>query len=417
MRRSTLTSGLAVVGLMALLTACGSNPNVLDDGTGPSGPANGGPDPNNPGGGGVPPGNTGNGGDPNAGTNPNIADRKVNYGEALRTASLKLVGELPTIQDIRDIDVASNQKAIYEAKIDALLADPRFAVRQIQWWRDTLKTGAPGMNGNGKPDYDTGAVFATEVIVKDRPYTDIFTASSMTCPTYAAGTFTDANCPGNAPTAGLLTNPGLMSQYFANMAFRRVRFIQETFACSKFPAEFTSTPKQMGAGSYTSPWDFNSITGATNTPTARIDFQDTKSVICANCHTTMNHQAPLFANFDAMGVYTANTIAVKTPSNGNPTSQLADWLPSGQQTFSWRSGKPVTDLPSYGAAVAADPDVTRCIVTREWNYAMSRGDVVNDLATVPPVVTDALVKDFSSNGFKVKRLIRNVFTSDDFVKF
>ena len=132
------------------------------------------------------------------------------------------------------------------------------------------------MNGNGKPDYDTAATFATEVVVKDRPYTDIFTASSMTCPTYAAGTFTDANCPGNAPTAGVLTNPGLMSQYFANMAFRRVRFIQETFACSKFPAEFTSTPKQMGAGSYTSPWDFNSITGANNTPTARIDFQDTQ---------------------------------------------------------------------------------------------------------------------------------------------
>ena len=77
----------------------------------------------------------------------------------------------------------------------------------------------------------------------------------------------------------------------------------------------------------------------------------------------------------------------------------------------------VTDLPSFGKAVAADPDVARCIVTREWNYAMGRGDVVNDLATVPPVVTDALVKDFTSNGFKVKRLLRNIFTADDFVKF
>jgi hypothetical protein len=48
---------------------------------------------------------------------------------------------------------------------------------------------------------------------------------------------------------------------------------------------------------------------------------------------------------------------------------------------------------------------------------MSRGDIVNDLATVPPVVTQALAQDFSTNGMKMKRLIRNVFTSDDFVKF
>ena len=48
---------------------------------------------------------------------------------------------------------------------------------------------------------------------------------------------------------------------------------------------------------------------------------------------------------------------------------------------------------------------------------MSRADVVNDLATVPPVVTDPLVADFTANGFKLKRLIRNIFTADDFVKF
>ena len=108
---------------------------------------------------------------------------------------------------------------------------------------------------------------------------------------------------------------------------------------------------------------------------------------------------------------------MKTPSAGNPTTTLTDWLPQGQQTFAWRYGKPVTDIPSFGTAVAADPDVTRCLVTREWNYAMSRGDVVNDLATVPPVVTDALVQDFTPTASRSSGCIRNVFTSDDFVKF
>ena len=82
-----------------------------------------------------------------------------------------------------------------------------------------------------------------------------------------------------------------------------------------------------------------------------------------------------------------------------------------------KNGTAITDLPSLGQAMAKDVDVARCAVNRVWNWAMSRGDIVNDLATIPPVVTNPLVKDFTSNGYKLKRTIRNVFTSDDFVKF
>jgi len=95
---------------------------------------------------------------------------------------------------------------------------------------------------------------------------------------------------------------------------------------------------------------------------------------------------------------------------------LADWLPAGQG-FAWRNGTPVTDIPSMGKAMAADPDVLSCIVTREWNYAMSRGDVVNDLATVTSVVTQPLVTYFTSNGMSIKSLLQNIFTSTDFVSF
>jgi len=415
-----IACGLAATGLMVALAGCGNgDPNSLGGGgswdPSTAGAGNGGSDPGSPGAGGTPNSSQGgNGSDPNASSNPNIDQRQINYGEALRTASLKLVGDLPTLADVNGVVGASDPKSAYEAKIDALLADPRFVVHQIQWWRDTLKTGAPGMSTKtGMPDFDAAATFAAEVVVNDRPYTDLFTASTNTCPKFSNGAFADQSCPGSQPTAGLLTDPGLMSQYYANMAFRRIRFIQETFACSKFPAEYSPTPKVMGAGAYTSPWDFNSIAGGT---TAKINFQDTSAVVCANCHTTLNHQAPLFGHFDASGAYDATKFQVQVPSAGNPTATLADWLPSGQQ-FAWRNGVTVADLPSYGKAVAADPVVAQCIVTREWNYAMSRGDVVNDLATVPSVVTDPLVKDFTTNGLKVKRLMRNIFTSDDFVKF
>jgi len=385
-----------------------------------SGASSNGDAPTNPGAGGSTPGTGGttgnNGADPNANSNPNIDKRVINYGEALRTASLKLVGDLPTLADINKLagTAAAQQKATYEAMIDALLADPRFAAKQIQWWRDTLKTGQQGAVKAPIPSFDTAATFAASVVVADRPYTDIFTATTGTCATFANGTFTPADCNNGAPTAGILTDPGLMSQYLANMAFRRVRFVQETFACSKFPAEFAAQSKPMGAGTYTSPWDFNSITGGA---TAKINFQDTSAVICANCHTTMNHLAPLFANFDANGKYDATKIAVQVPVAGTPAATLADWLPAGQQTFAWRNGVAVTDLPSLGAAIAKDPDVARCAVNRVWNFAMSRGDIVNDLATIPPVVTDPIVASFTANGMKLKSVIRTVFTSDDFVKF
>ena len=405
---------LAATGLTVALTACGNGGSgtLLGGGNGDTtGSANGGSDPGSPAQGGTPQGEDGgNGADPNANTNPNIDQRKVNYGEALRTAALKLVGDLPTLADINAVTDATS----YGAQIDKYLADPRFVVRQLQWWRDTLKTGQPGMKtGNGLPSFDTAATFATEVVANDRPYTDILTASTNTCPTLTAGTFTDASCTNGGPTSGVLTDPGIQSQYYANMAFRRVRFIQETFVCSKMPAEFSPTPQVMGSGAYTSPWPFASITGGA---TAKVNFQDTSAVICANCHTTMNHLAPLFGYYDMNGQYNATTFQVQVPSTGNPKATRLDWLPA-TENYAWRNGQQVADIPALGKAIAADPAVAQCIVTREWNYAMSRGDVVNDTATVPSVVTDSLVKDFTTNGLKIKRLLRNIFTADDFVKF
>jgi hypothetical protein len=337
-----------------------------------------------------------------------LDDRKVDYGEALRSASLKLVGDLPTLAEINDVE--ANGKPAYEKTIDTYLADKRFASRMIRFWRDTFKTG-----GDGK--FDFAARFAAMLVVQDRPYTDLFTATSGTCPTFDAetATFTPADCSPNTPAVGVLNDAGLLTQYVSNMAFRRVRFVQETFACAKFPAEFSSSPTQMGAGAYTSPWKFDSITGGAG---AKVDFQDTSSVVCANCHTTLNHQAPLFAFFDDQGAFTPGVIQVKTPVTGSPTSVLDDWLPPGQQQFYWRSGGPaVTDLAGLGREIAKDPAVHTCAVNRVWNWALSRGDIVADLATIPELVTKDISADFAANGFDLKRVIKSVFTADDYVKF
>ena len=240
------------------------------------------------------------------------------YGEALRTASLKLLGSLPTLAQIKQMAAVTDpasQQTLYGSFLDQFMADPRFASKMIQYFRDTFKTGQQGTPPMGQPSFDTAATFAAEVVVTDQPYTTLFTATAGTCPTYANGSFTPSNCANGAPTTGILTDPGLMSQYYADMSFRRIRFIQETFVCSKFPAEYAPTGKPMGAGTYTSPWDFSSIAGGT---TAKINFQDTTSLVCANCHTTLNHIAPLFGHFDMNGQYDATAFHVNVPVPGTP---------------------------------------------------------------------------------------------------
>lgn len=357
------------------------------------------------------PGDT-TGGDPADTKVPTILDeRVVDFSAALRTASIKLVRALPSLEQIKAVAEAKDKQAAYEAEIDKMLVDVRFTERMIKWWKDTMRQGG-GANGD-QPSRDTAPTFAARVFLEERPYSDLFTAASNTCPTYDGMTqaFVDGDCANNVPThAGVLTNPGVQFQFYSNMAFRRVRWVQEIFACTKFPAEYAAEPTPKGNGDYVSPWPFESIG---NSP---IDFQDTSSVICANCHTTMNHIAPLFANFDMNGMWT-DTIQVVTPVTPDAVpTELGHWLAPGETT-SWRLGEPTADLPAFGKAMAKDPDVAECAVARMWNFAMSKEDIVSDLATVPHEVIEAYVDEFNVNGMNLKQVLRSMLTSEDFVRF
>jgi hypothetical protein len=315
-----------------------------------------------------------------------LDERVVDYGEALRTASLKLVDALPTLDQIRRVERAGDPQTAYEALLDELMADPRHVRRTIRWWRD--------------------------VMVEGKPYGEIFTATENTCPSYDAdaAAFVDGNCDnGVTQHAGVLTNPGSMAQFYGNMAFRRVRWVQEVFVCTKFPAEVEGEAVPMGAGQYTSPWGFDSISDAP------IDFRDTSAVICANCHTTLNHVAPLFANFDADGVW-RDSIQVMTPTAPEPVAtELGHWLVDGETT-AWRVDVPVDSLPELGAVLSADPDVRECLTARLWNFVMSKEDIVSGLATVPRSVIDPYVKELASSG-DLRAVLRAMFASEDFTSF
>ena len=339
-----------------------------------------------------------------------LGEREYDYNAALRTASLRLTGKLPTLAEIKAIAEAGDlaaQKVVYESFVRNYVETPDFAVQMVRFWRDTFKMGESAM-------LDTAPVFAAQLVVENRRLSELFTATTGTCPTFdgATGTFTPVDCDNGVAThAGVLTNPGAMAHFYSNMAFRRVRWVQEAFACTAFPAEVADGVDTAVAQAYTSPWPFESISGLDNGGT--VDFHDTSAVVCANCHSTMNHLAPLFANFDDQGVM-QTTIQVQTPNEGTPDAVPTDWLPVGEPT-AWRLGVLTPDLPALGAAMAADAKVTECAVARFWNWGMGKGDIVDTITTVPPEVISAQVAALQ-NG-TLKDAILAVYLSDDFVKF
>ena len=342
-----------------------------------------------------------------------LGARKVDYNAALKTAALRLTGDLPSLAEINQIATAADdaaKKTAYESIIQDYMNRPAFARQMFYFWRDTFKQG-------GSAVMDTAPALAAELAAQNGSYMNLFVQATGNCPTFdeSTGTFTPAECGNGGPQAGVLSNPGVMQQFFSNFAFRRVRWVQETFDCTAFPAEKTDGTGQDVGGSapYTGVWPFTSIASTSNG--GRVNFLDTSAVICANCHSTINHIAPLFAYYDKNGMY-QQQISVPTPLDGAPPAMLSDYLPAGETT-AWRYNVPAADIPGLGADMAADPAVAECGVARIWNWALGKTDIVDTLETVPSDTIATQVQAFTQDGFKLKDLIYAVYTSDDFVKF
>jgi hypothetical protein len=341
-----------------------------------------------------------------------LAKRETDYNAALRIAALRLTGDIPSMTEINTVKSAGDlaaQKLAYETLVKDYMDRPAFARQMFYFWRDTFKMG-------GTAELDTAPAFAAMLTVQNSDFNQLFTATTGACPTFTEGTgqFTPADCAGAGPKAGVLSNQGVMKHYYGNFAFRRVKWIQETFDCVKFPIDLTGAAVEVGGATpYTGDYSYDSIAGTANG--GRVNFREAVAVQCAHCHKNLNHIAPLFANYDQNGAYQAQ-IAVRTPLPNEPLALASDYLPPGEQT-SWRFGVPAPDLTALGAAIAADPDVAKCGVARMWNWAMGKGDIVDLLFEVPAETIQAQVDAFTQSGFKMKDLIYAVYTSDDFVQF
>ena len=350
-----------------------------------------------------------------------LQDTKIDYMLALRSAALKLTGNYPTLAEIKQLQNATDQTAVYSQLIDNYINRPTFNQQILQFWRDTFKMG--GMlpvttpTGMVNVNLEFAPTYAAYLIAKGENFTKLVNGNAGTCQTYnpATDTFAPTTCT-NTNAVGILTDQGVQAQFYSAMAFRRVRWFQEALLCSRFPAETNGPKVQYQGGVYNSPWDLKSISGAVNDPKALVDFQDTSSLICANCHSTINHQSPLFANFGATGMYVAGAIQVKTPVAGNPDSKMIDWLPAGEP-FAYRLGQPTPTVKEFGDAMAADPAFKACMATRLWNWAMSRGDVVVDQAILTPDFSAQLTQQIDANNWNLKEFIRGVYKSAYFIRY
>jgi hypothetical protein len=340
-----------------------------------------------------------------------LAMRVLDYSAALKAAALRLTGDLPTLDEIRKVADGTDdaaRHAAYQSLLRDYLARPAFARQMLYFWRDAFRIG-------GTPELDTAPALAAKLSVENGSYLELFTRAAANCPAFdeATATFRDAECSNGGPRAGVLTDPAVMATFVSSLGFRRVRWVQETFACTRFPVEISGPPRDVGGLlPYLGVWPFGS--GASPNTGGRINFQDVESTVCMNCHQTINHIAPLFAYYDETGAY-RNTIAVRTPFDG-PIATLADYLPA-TETTAWRYGVEAPDLPALGAAMAADDDVIACAVARIWNWALGKTDIVDSLQEVPRETIGAQVAAFKDGGHRIKDLVFAVFDSEDFTRY
>jgi hypothetical protein len=351
------------------------------------------------------------------------------------------------------------------------------------FWRNTLRMGGPtpitGLFSNSNTDtrtvdLDSAPAFAAMLVSTDQPMTTLFTAPDPACPSFnlVTGTFTPGNCnnpsgatvgtkdPGNnvpaANQAGILTNPAFLAQYYSNFGFRRARLINELFACTRYPAELTNMPQQLGPYLYTSPWPVDSVTnagngfqpvflpirprrmrgGGTDSGTDFVDFRHD----CQDCHSTLNHRAPMFGIFDQVGYRDPNNLLMVTSTANNaPFASVQEYLyecnpqatdtmanPTCPKILAWRYGGPTFDFAgtpempnfqAFGQAMASDPQVIQCFMQRAWNYAYSHDDIVNDLALVPDDVVADLTTYFVQNNYNMRAALLKLYTDPNFIRF
>ncbi|HSU41396.1 MAG TPA: DUF1592 domain-containing protein [Polyangiaceae bacterium] len=124
--------------------------------------------------------------------------------------------------------------------------------------------------------------------------------------------------------------------------------------------------------------------------------EHTASPQCAGCHTLIDPIGFGFEHYDAIGQY-------RTSENGMPIDS------SGELTLADGSTAGFDDAIGLSKALAASPDVRKCVARQWFRYGLGRVETDADACSLAQI-DDA----FAASGYKLRELLLALVTSDAF---
>jgi hypothetical protein len=307
-------------------------------------------------------------------------------------------------------------KAGFDRQADRMLASPRLEAGTRAYFADMFNFD--GFNNLSKdptiyPKYSFGLAtdaqeqtlrtITNHLLAKNGDYRDLFTTRDtfmsrqlgavygVPVPKDAPGAMPDGwqpySFPANDPRSGILmqisflalhSHPGRTSPTLRGKALR------ETVLCQKVP----DPPGNV---------NFNVVQDTKNplykTVRQRLEAHRTQPT-CTGCHKMMDPIGLSLENFDSIGTYRAG-------ENGAPIDAAGEI-----------DGVKFDSAEGLGKAIHDHPATAACLVNRLYAYAVGR----------PPTKSETewlradLAKDFAADGYRLRPLMRQIVTSDVFIR-
>ena len=299
--------------------------------------------------------------------------------------------------------------AALEAQVDRLLDSPRLETSVRQFFADIYGFDAieqglvrkdpalfPAFSQEMIHDAEeqTLRVISEHLLTENGDYRELFTTrqSFMTrslglvyrVPVRSADGWEPYEFPADSQRAGVLTHVSLLSLHShpgRSSPTLRGKFVREVILCQDVPPPPGNIDFSMFADD-----------AAQNRSTARGRLEaHVASPACAGCHTLMDPLGLALEKMDGIGIE-------RDDENGQPID------PSGAL-----DGEPFDDAPGLGATLAKSPQLSPCLVSSLFKYALGRDPVAGERALLA-----YLQERFAASGYRLRDLLRLIVLSDAF---
>lgn len=294
---------------------------------------------------------------------------------------------------------------LLEARVDAMLADPRAREGVRNYFYEMLGLSAldrlsldPTLFVHFGPDVGPAAREETLLNLEylvfelDADYRDIFVttstfinrklASIYSVPAPSRDGFALTELPADGGRRGLLGQAAVLaltSHPVSTSATLRGKYIRQTLLCG------TIQPPPVNANTA-----LPEPSGTTRTLRERV-AEHLQGESCTSCHLLMDPIGLGLENFDAIGRW-------RTTDNGGEID------PSGDL-----DGTPFNDAWDLGQVLRDHPDAPRCLVRGLYRYSTGRLNELSDRDQL-----EALEDYFAQSGFRVRALVRAIALSPGF---